>query len=107
MVFDRWWARSLLEQVVTRLAAECDGPQKQQRFAELREFLPGGGDPRTLEHAAQALGMSVAAVRSIVHRLRQRYRELLRLEVSRTLQDPAGADHELRELFAALHPVPV
>jgi RNA polymerase sigma-70 factor (ECF subfamily) len=51
--------------------------------------------------AAAALDMSESAVRVAVHRLRQRYRELLRQEISQTLSDPTQADEELRTLFTA------
>ena len=51
---------------------------------------------------AGELGLSEGAVKVAAHRLRRRYRELLRAEIGRTVDDPAGVDREIGELFAAL-----
>ena len=63
---------------------------------------PAGREPRPYRQVAEALGMSEGAVKVAVHRLRRRYRELLKEEIAQTVADPAEIDDELRELFAAV-----
>jgi DNA-directed RNA polymerase specialized sigma24 family protein len=62
------------------------------------------GDPAALSYAkiAAELDISEQAARQAVHRLRKRYRELLRAEIAETVADPAEVDDEIRSLFAAL-----
>ena len=60
------------------------------------------GDPAWFEEVAAKLGMSEGAVKSVVHRLRQRYRELLRHEIAQTVAEPGEVDEELRHLFVVL-----
>ena len=70
-------------------------------FDALKPFLTAGKGAIPYAQAATAVGMSEGAVRVAVHRLRQRYRQLLRDEISQTLADPAQADEEMRALFEA------
>ena len=76
-----------------------DGRGKQ--FAELKIFLTAGKGVLSHAVAAKTLGIDEGAVRVIVHRLRKRYRELLRDEIAHTLSDPAQVDEEMRALFGA------
>ena len=71
------------------------------QFEELKTFLMAGKDGASYAEAARALGMEETAVRVAVHRLRKRYRQLLRAEIANTLADPAQVDEELRALFSA------
>lgn len=99
--FDREWALALLEQVIARLRAEAAAAGKAARFEQLKGFLTAGkGEIPYREHAS-TLGMDERALRVAVHRLRQRYRELLRHEVARTLTDPAMVAEELAVLLGA------
>jgi len=100
--FDREWALALLERVVTRLREDCVTTGKTQLFERARGFLMLGSAAIPYAEAATELGMEEGAVRVAVHRLRKRYRELLREEISQTLTDPAQVDEELRSLQAAL-----
>lgn len=100
-VFEKRWAEAVLNRVLARLRAEFDGP-RIKRFDGLKEFLTD--DPGTTSYAAAAarLGMSEQAVKSAIHRLRQRYGDLLREEIAQTVASPADVDDELRHLIAAL-----
>lgn len=98
--FDREWALALMNRVVTALEAEHGG-ERQEQFAALRPWLMGEGVTSHADTAAR-LGMREGAVKTAVHRLRQRFRELLKAEVAQTLANPAELDDELRHLCAAL-----
>jgi RNA polymerase sigma-70 factor (ECF subfamily) len=103
-LFERRWALALLDGVLTRLSAEHAARGKGELFDRLSDFLAGERQPGGYAGAAAELGLSEGAVKVAVHRLRQRYRELLREEIGRTLHDPGDVDDELRALFAALAP---
>jgi RNA polymerase sigma factor (sigma-70 family) len=97
LIFERQWALALLDRVLDRLAEEA--AEKPGHFAALKGFLTDAGPGATSE-AARALGLSEGAVRVAVHRLRQRYRQLLRAEIAQTVADPAEVDAEIRRLFS-------
>jgi RNA polymerase sigma factor (sigma-70 family) len=99
--FDREWAVTLLSHVIERLQAECDADGRGKQFAELKVFLTAGKGALPHAHAAKALGMDEGAVRTAVHRLRKRYRQLLREEIVQTLANPAQIEEEMRALFGA------
>ncbi len=99
--FDREWALALLERVITRLRDECAADGKAASFDRLKPFLTVDRDAVPYAQAAAELGLAEGAVRVAVHRLRRRYRELLRDEIAQTLSDPAQVDEELRALFGA------
>jgi RNA polymerase sigma factor (sigma-70 family) len=99
--FDREWAVALLAKVIERLRAECEVDGRGKQFAELKIFLTVGKGELSHAAAAKALGMDEGAVRVAVHRLRKRYRQLLRDEIAQTLADSADVDEEMRALFAA------
>lgn len=101
-LFDRAWAVVILERVITRLRDENVAEGRGEQYEQLKPFLMvGRGEIRYAEVAA-SLKMTEGAVRVAVHRLRQRYRELLRAEVGQTLANPLQADEELQALFGAL-----
>ncbi len=102
VVFDRAWALALLERVVVRLGGEMTAAGKESLFAAGRAFLAMDRAAVPYTEAARGLGMEESALRVAVHRMRKRYRELLRDEIGQTLVDPAWADEELRSLQAAL-----
>ncbi|MFI5454217.1 MAG: RNA polymerase sigma factor [Isosphaerales bacterium] len=101
-LFERQWALMLLERVLRRLEAEAAQAGKAKLFARLRPALQGDGLAPSHAAIGGELGMSEGAVRVAAHRLRARYRELLREEVGRTTGDPADVDQELADLLAAL-----
>jgi RNA polymerase sigma-70 factor (ECF subfamily) len=100
-LFERRWALALLQQVMTRLRDEFEAKGKGRLFDRLRGFLVGekGAGYR---QAANELRLSEGAVKVAVHRLRQRYRELLHEEIARTVGAAEEVEEEIRALFAAL-----
>jgi RNA polymerase sigma-70 factor (ECF subfamily) len=100
-LYDRAWAVTLLERVIARLGEESAAEGKSQLFEELKPYLMVGKSAIPYAQAANALAMNESAVRVAVHRLRKRYRELLRLEIGQTLSDPAQSDEEMNTLFSA------
>ena len=100
--FDREWALALLERVILRLREECVNDGKEKLFGQAKGFLMVGEAAVPYAQAAQALNVDEGAVRVAVHRLRARYRALLRDEIAQTLDDPAQVAEELRSLQAAL-----
>jgi RNA polymerase sigma-70 factor (ECF subfamily) len=99
--FDREWALALLAKVIERLQKECEEDGKAKLFGQLKIFLTTGKDESSHADAARNLGMDETAVRVAVHRLRKRYRQLLRDEIAQTLAEPADVDEEMRALFGA------
>jgi len=101
-IFERRWAETLLETVLARLREEFEAAGQQERFAALKPFLAMEG--RKLSGAALAarLGLTESAAYSAVHRLRQRYGELLRKEIAQTVSSPEEVDEELRCLARSL-----
>ena len=99
--FDREWAVALLAKVIGRLELELATEGRENQFAELKNFLSAGKGDASYADAAKILIMDEGAVRVAVHRLRKRYRQLLRDEIAQTLIDPAQVEEEMRSLFGA------
>ena len=95
-VLDREWALTLIGRALARLEDEQAG--KAEVFAALKPWLDGGADGSQAGVAAD-LGMSATAVKVAIHRLRVRFRELIRAEVAATVQDPSEVAAELRHLI--------
>jgi DNA-directed RNA polymerase specialized sigma24 family protein len=98
--FDRQWALTVLDRTLAALEAEMQG--RAEVFAALTPFLTGGADYGHIESTAPALRMTPAALRVAIHRLRHRYRDLLRAELAQTLAPGASVDDELAALKSAL-----
>jgi RNA polymerase sigma-70 factor (ECF subfamily) len=101
-IFERRWALALLELVLRRLREEYTRDGKEKQFNEMKSTLTEGSRTVSYAEIATRLGTSEGAVKVAVHRLRQRYRELLRAEIADTIANPAEIDDEIRNLFAAL-----
>jgi RNA polymerase sigma-70 factor (ECF subfamily) len=101
-IYERRWALTLLDQVLRRLREEYVRAGREKLFEQLKPTLTEAS--RTVRYAeiAARLGMSEGAVKVAVHRLRLRYREVLRAEIADTVASPAEVEDELRNLFAAL-----
>ena len=98
-VFERRWGLTLLDQVVARLQQELAESGREADFEHLKIELTGEATAADYERAAEALGTSPAAAKQAAYRLRQRYRELLRQEVARTVADGEDINDELRRLL--------
>jgi RNA polymerase sigma-70 factor (ECF subfamily) len=101
-VYERRWALTLLERALGRLRAECTGAGRDELYEPLKEVLTGEARAVSYAQAGLALRVTEAAVKMAVHRLRKRYREILREEISHTVANPAEVDEEIRYLFVAL-----
>ena len=100
-LYDRLWAVTLLERVIGRLRDENAAAEKSRLFEELSPFLTLGKSAILYRDAAVRLWLTEPAARVAVHRLRRRYRELLREEIAQTLSDSARVDEEVAALFSA------
>jgi RNA polymerase sigma factor (sigma-70 family) len=101
-IFERRWALTLLDLVLRRLREEYTATDREKLFEQLKPTLTEASREVRYAEIAVRLGSSEGAVKVAVHRLRQRYRELLRAEIADTVANPAEVDDELRNLFAAL-----
>lgn len=96
LAFDRDWAMTLIARSLATL--ESEHVRKVDYFATLKPWLNGGAEYSQAE-AARTLDMSETAVKVAIHRLRVRFRELIRAEVAATLDDPDEVAEELRHLI--------
>jgi len=101
-IFERRWALSLLEQTLGQLADEMAAAGKAELFEKLKVYLTAEAENPPYAEMAAALGTSQGALRVRVHRMRERYRQLLRERIAMTLSDPTDVDDEIRSLFFAL-----
>ncbi len=101
-LFERRWALTLLESVMDRLRDEHDAAGRIAHYEQLKPYLTAARGDIDYEELGTALGMQPASARSAVHRLRKRFRELFRDEVSSTVADPADVEDEMRAVIAAL-----
>jgi RNA polymerase sigma-70 factor (ECF subfamily) len=101
-VYERRWALTLLDQVLAAVEADYVRSGKPQLFERLKGFLTSDREADSCAAAAQELGMTEGAVKVAVHRLRRRYRLLLRAEIGQTVAGPDEVDEELRHLSRAL-----
>jgi RNA polymerase sigma-70 factor (ECF subfamily) len=100
--FDRRWALAVLDTVLARLKSEFSDEGKAGLFEHLKGTLSGERSAAPYARLGEQLQMSEGAVKVAVHRLRQRYRAILRAEIAQTVATEADVEDELRHLFAAL-----
>ena len=105
-IFERRWALTLLDLALARLRAEYERDGKAALFEALHPTLVGERTAQPYAELARSLDSSEAANKSGVHRLRQRYRQLLREEIAGTVDEGTAVDDELRHLFAILSAQP-
>jgi RNA polymerase sigma factor (sigma-70 family) len=101
-IYERRWALTLLEQVLTRLENEYRSAGNAKLFDSLKELLSDEPARRSQADVAGELGMTENAVKQAFHRLRQRYRQLLRDEIAQTLAVPGDVEEELRHFISIL-----
>jgi RNA polymerase sigma-70 factor (ECF subfamily) len=100
--FDRQWALTVLERTMNKLEQECNSSGKSDFFREAKALLTAGPDSGTYVEMSARLGMSEGAMRVAVHRLRQRYGELLSGEIAQTVEQPADVQEEIHYLLGVL-----
>jgi RNA polymerase sigma-70 factor (ECF subfamily) len=101
-LFERQWAITVLEQVMVRLKREFVAGEKADIFDVLKPFLAGDETSATYAQVAAKLGMTEGAVKVAVHRMRRRYRGLLREEIAQTVATPEEIADEIRCLLRCL-----
>jgi len=102
VVFDRVWAETVMDAAARRLRAEYFGDCRGALYEVIRVWLASEARPGDYALAAQALGTSEGSVATAVHRLRQRFRQLVRAEVAHTVQSPTEVDDEMTYLLEVL-----
>ena len=101
--YDLTWASNIVTRALRHLEKAFETEGKAEWFGVLRPFISGGGRiPPNQEETAERLGVPIATLRTLLFRLRQRYRETLRMEVANTVSDPADIDQELHYLYQIL-----
>jgi RNA polymerase sigma factor (sigma-70 family) len=101
-LYERRWALAMLQQVLGRLESEYRAAGNAALFDRLKEFLVGERGRPTQGEIATELDMTENAVKQAFHRLRQRYRVLLREEIAHTVAQPGDVEDELRHLISVL-----
>jgi RNA polymerase sigma-70 factor (ECF subfamily) len=101
-VFDRQWALTLLDLTLKKLQAEFTAAGKSRDYDTLKSCLMAEHGAIDYSAVAQQLGINASSTRVAVHRLRKRFRQLYREEITQTLVDGADLDGEMRHLAAAL-----
>ena len=100
--YEQRWAVTLIEQVLAALRQEFNAADKARLFEELKGFIWGDKSTASYVEIAGHLNLTEGTVKVAVHRLRQRFRELLRAEVAHTVARPEDIDGELRHLIAVV-----
>lgn len=101
-LFDREWALAVIGRAMNVLETEFAASGKAEQFNTLKPWLMGEAPSMSQADAARRLGLSEGAVKVGIHRLRKRFRDAVRAEISQTLRDPSLLDEELGHLIAAL-----
>ena len=101
-LFDRKWALTLLERALAALAEEHNAAGKSDQFEALKPWLTGDTENISQAEAARQLDLSEGAVKVAIHRLRRRFREVIKNEIGQTVNDRAQVDEELHYLLEAL-----
>jgi RNA polymerase sigma-70 factor (ECF subfamily) len=101
-LFEKQWALALLAEVLNRLEGEYQSEGKTDLFNALKQSLMGSRETQPYAELAPRLGMNESAVKVAVHRLRKRYRELIRAEIANTLDQSQDVEAEMQHLFRTL-----
>ena len=100
--FDREWALTVMGRALATVEKEMGETGKREQFDDLKPWLVGDSSALSQAEAARKLGLGEGALKVAVHRLRKRFRDVVRAEISQTLRDPSSVDEELRHLIEAL-----
>ncbi len=102
VIYERRWALAVMDEALQRLQKEFASTGREAQFERLKGFLEGDVARGAYDLAAADLGVGARAVAMAVHRLRQRYRELVREEVAQTVGKPDEVEEEMRHLITVL-----
>jgi len=102
LAFERRWAMAVLERAIGRLAAEFATRGKEKLFNHIKVYLAADQAAPPYAKMAEQMGVTEAAVKVAVHRLRGRYRTLVEEEIAATLEDPAQVNEEIEYLMHVL-----
>jgi RNA polymerase sigma factor (sigma-70 family) len=103
-MFERRWAFTVLERALGRLRREQEDSERGKEFARLEGFLTGQEAQTPYRDVAEELGTSEGAVKTLVHRLRRRFGQLLRSEIAETVSSADEVDDEVRHLLGVIAP---
>ena len=101
-IFEKRWAATLLEEVLKRLRQEFVANGKTEFFDQLKPHVWSETGATPYSELATRLNMTTVAIKVTVHRLRQRYRDLLRAEIAQTVASPEDIDDEIRHLIEVM-----
>jgi RNA polymerase sigma factor (sigma-70 family) len=101
-VFDLSWATTVVEHALQRLREECESKGKLWLFQALSSHLTDERNELSYSDLSADLGIAETVLKKQLYNMRQRYRSLLRAEVSQTVENPADVDDEIRYLCATL-----
>ena len=101
-LFERRWAMTVLDRVMKQLREDMLAEGKADLFDVLKNQLSGAGEVLPFAEAVEMLGISEGAARVAAHRLKKRYRQLLRDEIAQTVVSPTDVDDEIRYLVRVL-----
>jgi RNA polymerase sigma factor (sigma-70 family) len=101
-LYDRRWARAVMDEAARRLREEYAANGKAALFDELKDLQPGEHGESSYAEIGARLGLAKGTIASAVHRLRKRHREIVREEIAHTVARPEEIDEEIRNLLAVL-----
>ena len=103
-VFEHRWGLTTLERALDRLRSEWEGRDRGEVFTRLEPHLTGREPRVPFQQISEELGMSANATRGAMHRLRQRYGQLIREEIADTLAEVSDVDDEVKYLLGVIKP---
>jgi RNA polymerase sigma-70 factor (ECF subfamily) len=98
-IYDRRWARAVMDEAARRLREEYAARGKAELFDQLKDLQPGEHGARSYAEIGAALGVTEQAVKNAAHSFRRRYGELLRDEIAQTVADPGEVETEVQHLM--------
>lgn len=99
-LFERRWALGVIDRALAALRAECVSAGKGAVFDGVKDLIAGEKAPGGYASIAQGLGLTEGALKVTIHRLRRRFRHLLRADIAATVADASEIDDEIRHLIA-------
>lgn len=100
--FDRQWAYAVMDRALSVVGAEFHSAGRDEQFAVLKTWLVGDTPSLSPIEAARRLGLSEGAIKVAIHRLRRRFREVIREEIAQTVGSGSSVEEELRYLIEVL-----